>query len=193
MSTTFTLPKSAVDQLKGFISLCKSKPEVIHNEELLFFKEYLISMGATLPPEPRDKPEKKPEPAKQEEEKKPAEPDVEMEVESEESDVELDMDGVIGDPNPDVEQDMGDPNKGEITDEEMDAFNDKRSEAMGLLSEVMIDILLSVSYYTFFRESLRKQLRSSPRVSRSTPALQSCSPREECVISRCLPRPPTPV
>ena len=94
-SMSFSLPKSAVDQLKGFISLCKSKPEMIHNEELTFFKEYLLSMGATLPPAPpkEDKPSK-PEP----EAKAPpaAEPETEMEVESEESDVELDMDGVIG-------------------------------------------------------------------------------------------------
>lgn len=93
---SFTLPKSAVDQLKGFISLMKSKPEIIHNEELTFFREYLIDMGATLPPKPEaatggdadKKSDPAPEPAKEE----PAQ----MEVESEESDVELDMDGVIG-------------------------------------------------------------------------------------------------
>ena len=103
-SMSFSLPKSAVDQLKGFISLCKSKPEMIHNEELTFFREYLLSMGATLPPVPSkgdqggccgSKPESgcganaaAPPPKEPEKE--------EMEVESEESDVELDMDGVIG-------------------------------------------------------------------------------------------------
>ena len=51
-SMSFSMPKSAVDQLKGFISLCKSKPEIIHNEELQFFRDYLTSMGATLPPKP---------------------------------------------------------------------------------------------------------------------------------------------
>ena len=103
---SFSLPKSAVDQLKGFISLCKSKPEMIHNEELTFFRDYLVSMGATLPPVPPkedqggccgSKPETgcgaktsaAPPPP-------PQEPEKEMEVESEESDVELDMDGVIG-------------------------------------------------------------------------------------------------
>ena len=93
------MPKSAVDQLKGFISLCKSRPEIIHNEELAFFRDYLLSMGATLPPKPEGgaapdaakKPDSKPapEPAKEE----PAEMEVE---ESDESDVELDMEGVIG-------------------------------------------------------------------------------------------------
>ena len=58
---SFTLPKSALDQLKGFISLCKSKPEIIHNEELTFFREYLLSMGANLPPAPAEQ-EKPPKP-----------------------------------------------------------------------------------------------------------------------------------
>ena len=93
-SMSFSLPKAALDQLKGFITLCRSKPEVLHNEELTFFSDYLLSMGATLPP----KPDQKPKEAQKEESKASAkvDEDVEMEVESEESDVELDMDGVIG-------------------------------------------------------------------------------------------------
>ena len=94
-SMSFSLPKAAVDQLKGFITLCRSKPEVIHNEELSFFKDYLVSMGANLPPKPKESPKET-----KTEESKPSsaaeEQDVEMEVESEESDVELDMTGVIG-------------------------------------------------------------------------------------------------
>ena len=138
-SMSFQLPKSAVDQLKGFISLCKSKPEIIHNEELTFFREYLLSMGANLPPKPegetaggekkqQETPTPTPEAAKEE----PAE----MEVESEESDVELDMSGVIGDPNPGIDQDMGDPTKKELTDQEMESFDEKRSQAMQTFSEV---------------------------------------------------------
>ena len=94
-SMSFSLPKAALDQLKGFITLCRSKPEVLHNEELTFFSDYLLSMGASLPPKPDQKPkeEQKSEPKAA---AKDQEPDVEMEVESEESDVELDMDGVIG-------------------------------------------------------------------------------------------------
>ena len=93
-SMSFTLPKSAVDQLKGFISLCKSKPEIIHNEELAFFKEYLQSMDATLPPVPAE--EEKPSKSETKDPPTASEPEAEMEVESEESDVELDMEGVIG-------------------------------------------------------------------------------------------------
>ena len=35
----------------------------------------------------------------------------------------------IGDPKPIDEQDMGDPNKKELSDEEMDSFDEKRGEA----------------------------------------------------------------
>merc|ERR1719278_2380325 len=94
-------------------------------------------MGATLPPkpEPKAEEEKKPEPAK---EKTPAPPEPEEESEedepmSEESDVELDMEGVVeadqGDPQP-----MGDPSK-ELSEEDFDKFDAKRSEAMGVFSE----------------------------------------------------------
>merc|ERR1712061_237013 len=54
-----------------------------------------------------------------------------------ESDVELDMTGVI-EPDTDAPQEMGNCNDDEpveLTDEQMDAFNDKRSEAMAAFSE----------------------------------------------------------
>ena len=62
MSMSFELPQSALDQLKGFIMLCRTKPEILHKEELSFFREYLASLGARLPPVPEAAPkEAKPE------------------------------------------------------------------------------------------------------------------------------------
>jgi Hsp70-interacting protein N N-terminal domain len=63
MSMSFDLPQSALEQLKGFIMLCRTKPEILHKDELAFFREYLTSLGARLPPapEPAQK-ERKPEP-----------------------------------------------------------------------------------------------------------------------------------
>ena len=57
----------------------------------------------------------------------------EPEPETEESDVELDMTGVV---EPDTEEnlDMGDPTK-ELTDADLEKFDEKRSEAMGVFSE----------------------------------------------------------
>lgn len=131
MSFSASLPKAALDQLKGFITLCKAKPEVLHNSELAFFTDYLLSMGASLPP--------KPEPKQQQKEPSPAAPppakEEDMEVESEESDVELDMEGVIKSPDPEEAHEMGDCEKKEMTDDEMEKFDEKRGEAMSAFSE----------------------------------------------------------
>lgn len=66
---SFDLPKSAIEQLKGFILLCRTKPEIIHKPELAFFREFLQSFGATLPPPPpqEEKAEAPPKEAQKEE------------------------------------------------------------------------------------------------------------------------------
>lgn len=86
------------------------------------------SLGATLPPKSENEPKmEKPmneEPPKMEEEPEP---------ESEESDVELDMEGVV-EADTDPDQAMGDATK-EVSEEDSDKFDSKRSEAMGAYSE----------------------------------------------------------
>ena len=42
-----------------------------------------------------------------------------------------------GDPNPDETHEMGDSTKKEMTDQEMESFDEKRSEAMQAFSEVI--------------------------------------------------------
>lgn len=137
MSFSASLPKAALDQLKGFISLCKTKPEILHNPDLAFFRDYLLTMGATLPPQAREEAQQETDTATREEEAAAPSPEKEeMEVSSEESDVELDMEGVIDDPDSTAtEHEMGDPEKKEMTDEEMEKFDEKRSEAMSAFSE----------------------------------------------------------
>ena len=77
-------------------------PQVLHNPELAFFSDYLLSMGASLPPKPEPKQQKEPSPAAP-----PPTKEEEMEVESEpESDVELDMEGVIKSPDPEEAHEM---------------------------------------------------------------------------------------
>merc|ERR1719187_2692340 len=56
-------------------------------------------------------------------------------VASEESDVELDMTGVIDTPDTEENHEMGDPTKKEMTDDEMEKFDEKRGEAMSSFSE----------------------------------------------------------
>ena len=40
----------SVAQLKEFIKLVDSQPQLLHSPELAFFKKYLTSLGATVPP-----------------------------------------------------------------------------------------------------------------------------------------------
>ena len=98
------LPKPQVDQLQAFISLLKATPQILHDPALSFFRDYLESMGATLPTPPPKKERqrsKSPEPEEitpNKTEEMEVQEDVEVDVEEEdpESDVELDMTGVIG-------------------------------------------------------------------------------------------------
>ena len=45
------LPKTEIDQLKDFTKLLISRPETIHDSGLSFFRDYLTSLGATIPDE----------------------------------------------------------------------------------------------------------------------------------------------
>ena len=52
-----------VTLLRQFVQIVSAKPEMLHLPELSFFKDWLKSLGATMPePEPEPKPESKPEP-----------------------------------------------------------------------------------------------------------------------------------
>ncbi|PHJ23903.1 hsp70 interacting protein hip [Cystoisospora suis] len=44
------LSPQKVAELKTFISLCRRDPSIVHRPELLFFKEYLESLHASIPP-----------------------------------------------------------------------------------------------------------------------------------------------
>jgi len=59
------IPKQQLVQLQQFIAAMKAKPDILHHPDLAFLKEYLESLGATIPP----KSEKKESSPKPEEEK----------------------------------------------------------------------------------------------------------------------------
>jgi len=134
-----SIPQAQLLQLKAFVNVLKAQPAILHTPELAFLREYLESLGATLPPKPEPKEEEtKPESAKEdtpakEETPEPAEESEEDEPMSEESDVDLDMEGVV-EADQDDPQPMGDPSK-ELGEEDFDKFDAKRSEAMGVFSE----------------------------------------------------------
>jgi len=174
---SFSLPKGALDQLKGFITLCRTDPGVIHKPELAFFKDYLVSMGADLPPKPE-------EPATEEKKTYTAPPKAESakddEVEdmelSEESDVELDMEGVLPNPDPETPHEMGDSNKKEMTDEEMDKFDEKRSEAMQAFSEGEWDKAINL-----FTESIQLNPNSAAMFAKRGTAYMKTKRPNACV------------
>jgi len=75
---SFDLPNSAVEQLKGFILLCRTKPEILHKPEFKFFRDFMESFGANLPtPPPEEKTDK---PAEQGKPKQAEQENMETEV-----------------------------------------------------------------------------------------------------------------
>ncbi|KAK8725149.1 hypothetical protein OTU49_010722 [Cherax quadricarinatus] len=118
-------------RLQGFIDACRENPGILQLPQLSFFKEYLHSLGANIPsagssfktsPPPFNEPpmqDSTPEPTVQEED--------------EESDVELNNEGVI---EPEIEDPPELADGGKVpTEEDMDAADEKRSEAMMALAD----------------------------------------------------------
>ncbi|XP_020484043.1 hsc70-interacting protein isoform X2 [Labrus bergylta] len=124
-----------VTELKAFVQLCESSPEVLHLPELDFLRTWLQSMGATIPLRPKMKDSCQggcpcaPPPSAAS-----AAPEPPVLSESEESEIEMDDEGVI-EPDSDALQDMGDAQNTEVTDEMIDQANEKKMEAINALSE----------------------------------------------------------
>ncbi|XP_038612129.1 hsc70-interacting protein [Tachyglossus aculeatus] len=117
-----------VSELQAFVKLCKQEPGLLHAPDLRFLREWVESMGGTIPPAPP----RFSSGEKVKEEKKPEEQVKEEEPQSEESDLEIDNEGVI-EPDTDDPQEMGDENA-EVTDEMMDQANEKKGAAIDALN-----------------------------------------------------------
>merc|ERR1712013_422051 len=138
-SRVIMFQKEQLALLKQFVMACKANPAMLHTPELAFFKEWIISIGGKIPaPKPEEKPAK--EEAKfqptmdddSDKEEKAAESSEDEELV--ESEVELEvLDGIITE-EVEGELEMGDESL-EVTEEMMDASNEKRSEAMAKLSD----------------------------------------------------------
>ncbi|XP_058227171.1 TPR repeat-containing thioredoxin TDX isoform X2 [Rhododendron vialii] len=121
-----------VAELKGFVKECQSNPSIIHNPSLAFFKNYLQSLGARIPPAaPKsDKEDILEEPL---DAKNPnLSSDDKSDEDIVESDVEVDNTDVV-DPDYDPPQKMGDPSI-EVTEENRDAAQISKSQAMDSIS-----------------------------------------------------------
>jgi len=112
-------PPQVIQQAKQFVDLLKSQPELLHANDLAFFKHYLESLGATIPPKPEPKKEEpKPEPKKEEPKPEPkkAEPVQEEPVEEVEEEVKDEPDPELWPADADEHVDMG-GNETEVSDE----------------------------------------------------------------------------
>ncbi|XP_026181612.1 hsc70-interacting protein [Mastacembelus armatus] len=125
-----------VAELKGFVQMCQSNSGILHLPEMGFFRTWLQSMGATIPPQAEKAgscqggcPCGPPPTAAS-----PPEPETPVLSESEESEIEMDREGVI-EPDTDEPQDMGAFENTEITEEMMDQANEKKMEAINALGE----------------------------------------------------------
>ncbi|PIN27042.1 Hsp70-interacting protein [Handroanthus impetiginosus] len=127
-------------ELKGFIEHCKQNPSVLHTPSLAFFKNFLQSLGAQIPP-PGKSQGKDGEDVQDEkpfESSKPnASRDDTLDEDIVESDVELDNSDVV-EPDNDPPEKMGDPSI-EVTEENQEAAQLSKAKAMDALADGKFD------------------------------------------------------
>ncbi|KAL1327935.1 hypothetical protein HN51_037917 [Arachis hypogaea] len=104
-------------ELRQLIEACKSNPSFIHDPSLSFFKSYLLSLGARIPPNPKTEPV-----------------DVDDIVES---DIDLD-DSDLVEPDNDPPLKMGDPSA-QVTPDMIDAAQLAKSRAIDYISQNKLD------------------------------------------------------
>ncbi|XP_005808871.1 hsc70-interacting protein [Xiphophorus maculatus] len=146
-----------VTELKGFVQMCESNPGILHLPEMGFFRTWLQSMGANIPPLAKKpdscqggcpcgpSPSAAPHP----------EPELPVDSESEESEIEIDNEGVI-EPDADNPEEMGEFDDIEVTEEMMDQANEKKIEAINALGEG--DLQKALDLFT-------EAIKLSPRVA----------------------------
>ncbi|KAK4362065.1 hypothetical protein RND71_017306 [Anisodus tanguticus] len=109
-----------LQDLKHFVELCKTNPSILQNPSLSFFKNFLESLGAQVPPSVKSE--------KGEEENLD-----EIDEDIIESDVELDNSDTV-EPDDDPPQQMGD-SLSEVTDENRDAAQLAKAKALDAIFE----------------------------------------------------------
>ncbi|CAJ2675888.1 unnamed protein product [Trifolium pratense] len=119
-----------VGELKEFIEACKSNPSLLHTPSLSFFKSYLLSLGARIPPQPKT------EPVVVNTTNNDNDDDII------ESDLELDNSDVV-EPDNDPPQKMGNPSA-QVTDDNRDDAQVAKSKALLALSQGMLDQALDL-------------------------------------------------
>ncbi|KAK9265873.1 hypothetical protein L1049_001747 [Liquidambar formosana] len=126
-----------IAELKLFVDQCKSNPSILHTPSLAFFKNYLRSLGARIPSDPKSDggSNNKSDHKEQVDAKKPnpLTEDAKLEDDIVESDIDLDDTDVV-EPDNDPPQKMGDLSI-EVTEENRDAAQISKLKAMDAISE----------------------------------------------------------
>ncbi|GMH23368.1 hypothetical protein Nepgr_025211 [Nepenthes gracilis] len=120
---------------EAFIDECKSNPSIVHDPSLRFFKNYLQSLGAHIPPKAKSNMGHFSSDSTEDDGVK--KPDDGLEDDILESDVELDNTDVV-EPDNNPPQKMGDPSV-EVSEDNQDAAQVSKSKAMVALSEGELD------------------------------------------------------
>ncbi|GAA0176084.1 hypothetical protein LIER_29141 [Lithospermum erythrorhizon] len=110
-----------IEELKNIVQEYRTNPKLLHHPSLLFFKTFLQSFGAQIPPAPNGQEETY---------------DI-LDEDIIESDVELDDTDVV-EPDNDQPQQMGDSSI-EVTEESQDSAQNLKSKAMHAISEGKLD------------------------------------------------------
>ncbi|MCL4132872.1 UNVERIFIED_CONTAM: hypothetical protein GTU68_061277 [Idotea baltica] len=166
-------------RLQSFIKTCEKCPHIIWMPELKFFRDYVESMGGTLPKPPSSSEEETASSASGPSSKvDPPMAEAVPEEEIVESDVELDTEGVI-DPETIDPPELGDSSK-VVSEEDEVAAGEKRSEAMSAVADG--DFEKAINLFTEaikinpkFGDDVRETSQHPPqRRTGSRPALRDC-------------------
>ncbi|KAL0341649.1 UNVERIFIED_CONTAM: TPR repeat-containing thioredoxin TDX [Sesamum calycinum] len=129
-----------IEELKGFVEHCKQDPSVLHTPSLAFFKNFLQSLGAQIPP-PSGKSGKDGEEHQDEKQFESKNTYVSSDDISNEdiveSDVELDSSDVV-EPDNDPPVKMGDPSI-EVTEENQETAQLSKAKAMDAMADGKLD------------------------------------------------------
>ncbi|KAK9927476.1 hypothetical protein M0R45_024657 [Rubus argutus] len=135
------MDEAKLTELKHFVAKCKSDPSILHDPSLSFFRDYLESLGATVPSSASKNEDYKPRSFVVEEsdddmseEAEPEQVHVKEEEEEEIVESDLELEGDIVEPDNEPPQKMGNASV-EVTEENRDASQTAKGKAMEAISE----------------------------------------------------------
>ncbi|XP_062028229.1 FAM10 family protein At4g22670 [Rosa rugosa] len=135
------MEEAKLKQLKHFVEQCKSDPSILADPSLSFFRDYLESLGATVPSSAGKNEDSKPRSYVVEEsdddmseEAEPEQVHVQEEEEEEIVESDLELEGDIVEPDNEPPQKMGEASV-EVTEDNRDASQAAKGKAMEAISE----------------------------------------------------------